>query len=141
MTPKHEWRGTDAGRPGPRPCRMGFGSGPCGLEWDDPIHHAKHSTNGCVFCPRLWSAHTPAERDEPEAPPIEDQPPPIPNDEPAVWALVIRDMQDRDHVGRQRYGTPLQAGNGRDALINLYQELLDAVVYCRQMIRERELRG
>lgn len=69
---------------------------------------------------------------------IQDQPPPIVNKNPAIWNLVIVDMVDRDNVGRKRYGTPLQPHNGRDALIDLYQELLDAVVYCRQMIFERD---
>jgi len=69
---------------------------------------------------------------------IEDQPPPIPSDRPAVWALVIADMQDRDHIGRERYGTPLQPHNGRDALVDAYQEALDLAVYLRQAIAERD---
>lgn len=69
---------------------------------------------------------------------MNDQPPPIPNEQPAVWDLVRADMRVRDHVGRARYGTPLQPHNGRDALVDLYQELLDAVVYCRQAIFERD---
>lgn len=68
---------------------------------------------------------------------IVDQPAPVPTGGRPVWELVIEDMQARDHVGRQRYGMPLQAGNGRDALIDMYQELLDAAVYCRQLIAER----
>ncbi len=68
---------------------------------------------------------------------IDDQPPPVPNDRPAVWELVIADMQDRDRVGRARYGTPLQPHNGRDALVDAYQEALDLVVYLRQAIEER----
>ena len=67
----------------------------------------------------------------------EPQPAPTTNVSTPVWDLVIADMKERDHVGRQRYGTPLQAGNGRDTLIDLYQELLDAVVYVRQLIEER----
>ena len=69
---------------------------------------------------------------------IEDQPPPRRNDLPAVWDLVVADMVHRDRIGRERYGTPLQPMNGRDALIDLYQELLDAVVYVRQLIFERD---
>lgn len=73
---------------------------------------------------------------------IEDQPPPVPSDRPAVWGLVIADMGERDQVGRQRYGTPLQPHNGRDALVDAYQESLDQVVYLRQEIEERrDLRG
>jgi hypothetical protein len=51
---------------------------------------------------------------------------------------VIADMHERDQVGRERYGTPLQAHNGRDALVDAYQEALDLVVYLRQAIEERD---
>lgn len=72
--------------------------------------------------------------------PPAEQPAPVPNDNPAVWDLVIADMRARDHVGRARYGTPLQAGNGRDALRDAYEEALDLAVYLRQEIEEREAR-
>lgn len=65
-----------------------------------------------------------------------EQPDPKQNDKPACWDLVITDMKDRDDWGRSKYGTPLQPFNGRNALVDLYQELLDATVYCRQMIEE-----
>lgn len=71
---------------------------------------------------------------------IVDQPDPKPNGKPAVWDLVIADMQARDRVGRQRYGTPLQAHNGRDALVDAYQEALDLAAYLRQAIFERDAR-
>lgn len=67
-----------------------------------------------------------------------DQPPPIPNQSIPVWDLVIADMKERDHVGRERYGTPLQTHNGRDPLVDAYQEALDLVVYLRQAIEERD---
>lgn len=70
--------------------------------------------------------------------PIADQPPPTPNDRPAVWDLVIADMHERNALGRARYGTPLQPYNGRDALVDAYQELLDGAVYLRQAIEERK---
>jgi hypothetical protein len=38
-------------------------------------------------------------------------------------------MRARDVVGRERYGVPLTAGNGRDHLIDAYQEALDLAVY------------
>lgn len=66
------------------------------------------------------------------------EPPPKPNGKPAVWNLVMADMYQRDALGRAKYGTPLQPHNGRDALVDLYQELLDAVVYTRQAIFERD---
>lgn len=67
-----------------------------------------------------------------------EQPSPIQNDSTPIWDLVIADMRERDNVGRQRYGTPLQANNGRDALVDAYQEALDLVVYLRQAIEERK---
>lgn len=72
---------------------------------------------------------------------IKDQPSPIHNSSASIWDLVISDMQSRDKVGRERYGTPLQAFNGRDALVDAYQEALDLVVYLRQAIEERNWIG
>jgi hypothetical protein len=65
------------------------------------------------------------------------EPAPIPNDRRPVWDLVIEDMRARDNAGRAKYGTPLQAGNGRDPLVDAYQEALDLAVYLRQAIEER----
>jgi hypothetical protein len=68
---------------------------------------------------------------------VTEQRPPAPNDRPAVWDLVIADMKARDEEGRRKYGTPLQPFNGRDQLVDQYQELLDAVVYSRAALEER----
>jgi hypothetical protein len=67
-----------------------------------------------------------------------EQPAPIPNDQPAVVDLVVADMQERKALGIQRYGVALQPGNGRDGLRDLYEELLDACCYIRQVIEERD---
>jgi len=45
-------------------------------------------------------------------------------------------MEERRQMGFEKYGTPLQAFNGRNSLVDLYQELLDAVVYIRTQIEE-----
>lgn len=66
------------------------------------------------------------------------QPDPIPNEFPPVWDAVIEDMKARDRIGRNRYGTPLQPFNGRDVLQDTYEELLDACVYLKQAIIERD---
>jgi hypothetical protein len=71
---------------------------------------------------------------------MSEQPMPTKNDRQPVWDLVIKDMQERDQVGRQRYGTPLQPFNGRDALRDAYEEALDLTVYLRQAILERDSR-
>lgn len=70
--------------------------------------------------------------------PIQDQPDPKQSTHPAVWGLVMKDMVDRDQTGRERYGVPLQGHNGRDALVDAYQEALDLAVYLRQSIYERD---
>lgn len=67
-----------------------------------------------------------------------EQPPPIPNNSPAIWDLVVADMVERNKEGIKKYGTPLQAGNGRDALVDAYQESLDQTVYLRKEIEERK---
>lgn len=70
---------------------------------------------------------------------VREQAMPVPTGGNPIWDLVIEDMRERDRVGRLRYGTPLQAGNGRDVLVDAYQEALDLTVYLRQTIEEREL--
>lgn len=67
-----------------------------------------------------------------------EQPAPVPNDRPPVVPLVIADLQARMQLGIQRYGVALQPHNGRDALRDLYEELLDACTYIRQVIAERD---
>lgn len=66
------------------------------------------------------------------------EPAPTPNESRPVWELVIEDMKARDQFGREKYGTPLQAHNGRDALVDAYQEALDLCVYLRTAIEERK---
>ena len=56
---------------------------------------------------------------------------------PFVWDLVKMDFDARDEVGRVRYNMRLQPHNGRDALIDAYQEALDLVVYLRQALYEK----
>jgi hypothetical protein len=78
---------------------------------------------------------------------IVDQPPPKATGRRPAWDLVIEhvegrrsalptavdrvimDMRERDQIGRARYNTPLTSGNGRDHLIDCYQESLDMVAY------------
>lgn len=66
------------------------------------------------------------------------QPDPVPSSSPAIWDLVVQDMQDRDKVGKERYGVRLQANNGRDMLKDAYAEVLDLCVYLRAAIYERD---
>lgn len=84
--------------------------------------------------------------------PIVDQPDPIHTGRRPTWdivmsyvelrlpqdmaALVLVDMRERDQVGRERYGTPLTSHNGRDHLVDAYQEILDSVVYLANFLDE-----
>jgi hypothetical protein len=56
----------------------------------------------------------------------------------AIFPLVISDLQAREKKGIETYGESLRANNGRDALRDLYEELLDAALYVKQMMVERE---
>jgi hypothetical protein len=67
-----------------------------------------------------------------------NQPEPAPTPgEGDVWAEVIKDMEARRLMGIQKYGTPLQTNNGRNALVDAYQEALDLAVYLRQALMEQ----
>ena len=55
-----------------------------------------------------------------------------------VSAEVKKDLDRRIELGIKRYGRPLETNNGRDALVDLYEELLDAVHYIKQLILERD---
>lgn len=55
-----------------------------------------------------------------------------------VADLVMADIQDRVEAGLQKYGTKLQTHNGRDALMDAYQEAIDLVMYLRQAMAERD---
>jgi len=72
------------------------------------------------------------------------EPPPTPG-EGDVWQRVIDGLPpgpvrdaciDRRAFGIAKYGTPLQAFNGRDWLKDLIQEFLDAVAYSQQGVME-----
>lgn len=63
---------------------------------------------------------------------------PVRNDRPSIQSLVRADLDHREQVGIQRYGTSLQPHNGRDGLRDLYEELLDACCYIKQVLVERD---
>lgn len=67
------------------------------------------------------------------------EPPPRPSPEsPAMWELVVSDMQSRDRWGTTKHGQRLAAHDGRDALRDAYQEALDLAVYLRKAMYERD---
>lgn len=63
------------------------------------------------------------------------EPEPTPG-EADVSSLVIDDLKRRSDFGKRKYGTRLQTFNGRNALTDLYHEMLDGVNYVRQRIEE-----
>jgi hypothetical protein len=67
-----------------------------------------------------------------------EQPMPTINDNPILQELVMQDMAKRLELGIERYGTGLQADNGRDMLQDAYEEALDLCVYLRGMMYERD---
>ena len=82
------------------------------------------------------------------------EPPPIKNAQPHVADMVANDVmtllgqykiaQDimaRKQMGMEKYGIPLQPSNGRNAVMDCYQELLDAANYMRQYMYEESIDG
>lgn len=67
-----------------------------------------------------------------------DQQLPEKNDLPFIQDAVIADIEDRKKIGIERYGTPLQAFNGRDALRDAYEEAIDLCMYLKQLLVERD---
>lgn len=70
-----------------------------------------------------------------------EQPMPTPNSHPSIQSLVRADLEQREQVGIQRYGTALQPHNGRDALRDAYEEALDLACYLKQAMVEREAKA
>jgi hypothetical protein len=83
------------------------------------------------------------ERPSPDTlPPIErskaatPEPPPIKGNV-IVLPYVIEDLKARAEMGKNKYGTYLEINNGRDSLNDLYQEMIDGIIYLKQFILER----
>lgn len=68
----------------------------------------------------------------------QEQPNPKPNKATPTWELVMRDMENRNKAGVEKYGTPLQPHNGRNSLQDAYEEALDLAVYLKNAIIELE---
>lgn len=64
-------------------------------------------------------------------------PEPTPShDGQSVTDMVVHDLSERRKMGVKKYGGELTTNNGRDALIDAYQEVLDLSCYLRQKIEE-----
>lgn len=66
------------------------------------------------------------------------QPMPAGGTGPDIFDLVIADFRERNELGLRTYGATLRAHDGRINDIDLYQELLDAVVYMRKRLEEHK---
>ena len=72
------------------------------------------------------------------------QPLPTAGEGPEVWPLIYdstrlvlpdwlrADMRERHELGRAKYGVGLRVWNGRDCVVDAYQEALDLAVYLTQ---------
>jgi hypothetical protein len=86
---------------------------------------------------------------------IIEQPAPVANDNPPSWPMVIEDLRclryapptselviadaaARDDLGLRRYGVRLQPGNGRNSLVDAYDEAMDLAVYLKTALLETE---
>lgn len=104
---------------------------------DDPVFPPR---SVCPVCRGSGDA-SPSLAAEPSAPSKQrpgDQPLPTVNERPFVQHVVISDIEARIALGVERYGTPLQTFNGRNGLVDAYEEALDLAIYLRQVVLERE---
>jgi hypothetical protein len=51
---------------------------------------------------------------------------------------VIEDIKKRKVMGKKKYGVPLRANNGRNALQDAYEEAQDMTLYLKQKLVEEE---
>jgi hypothetical protein len=56
----------------------------------------------------------------------------------SIQAQVREDLEKRERLGVERYGTALYPRNGRDALLDAYEEALDLACYLKLALVERE---
>lgn len=65
-----------------------------------------------------------------------DQQLPVRNTRHPIQRMVIADIEKRIEVGIERYGTPLQAFNGRNPVQDAYEETIDLAQYLKQIMVE-----
>lgn len=58
--------------------------------------------------------------------------------QPDVQSQVIADIESRRQVGIERYGQGLRPFNGRDTLLDVYEESLDKTIYLRSLVTMAE---
>jgi hypothetical protein len=73
-----------------------------------------------------------------ERDPQSPQPLPVATSNPKLHDLLSSDILARKEHGARKYGQALQAENGRSFLLDIYEEILDAAVYLKGELEERE---
>lgn len=92
----------------------------------------------CEMFPESSPAQPKEEQPDAEFSVMEEQPAPVPNNGEDINALLIEHIKRRAEKGERTYGVRLQPFNGRSALKDLRDELLDAAVYVTQEMEERK---
>lgn len=52
------------------------------------------------------------------------------------FVSIAEDIEARIRLGEKKYGTRLKSHNGRDAMLDAYQEILDGINYSKQLVIE-----
>ena len=58
-----------------------------------------------------------------------------------VYTELIKDIERRAKFGRNKYGQDLMTEDGRDTLVDAYQEALDLCMYLKKLLMEQETFG
>lgn len=123
----------------PKPDHPGYNCGHCR---DRGAIGSDGSRQECEYCGALEGVDgcPDADQPKPSCPEFPDNSkcaPIVEHGPVGILPLVIHDMKQRGEMGMKKYGRPLTANNGRDALRDAYEEAMDLCQYLRQAIEER----
>lgn len=98
----------------------------CGKDFQCGTESPYHKIVQCVFCGNLQTRSA-----------AKNEPAPTGTGKKVIDEVVL-DIKARSDMVEKKYGTPLRTFNGRNAMMDLYQELLDSVMYAKQVLMEME---
>ncbi len=98
----------------------------------------QYSSDGPDYCRCGWAWAEHRGAPHADKTPNTPEPAPKPGTARATWGLVFADMLERDAAGAAKYGIRHQHDNGRDHLVDAYQEALDLALYLRAEIEKRK---
>ena len=55
-----------------------------------------------------------------------------------ILPLVLQDLCARGEMGDRKFGQSMRTHDGRDSLVDAYQEAIDLLMYLRKALEERE---